>query len=216
MIRKLFGLVLVFAFAGAAPAMAQLPGLEFEPYLGVYLPVQDVIDQTVAVPGLGDTKIVGSQKEALALGGRLSLWLGGIGVEGNVMYAFSDAEATTGTEVSDTSAYVWTADARLAFRFGVPLAPVSFHINGGVAMIGRGGDAYDALNADGKTDIGGVIGAGARVKLPGIFGIRVDGNALLYSAQITVDDDELGQVEFDSKLQADVILTAGLVFGIGP
>jgi hypothetical protein len=216
MLRKLCVLASVFSIAAATPAMAQLPKFEFEPYLGAYVPVLDLVDQTLTVPGVGSADLTAGQKEAVALGGRLTWWAAGpLGVEGNVFYAFSDVEMSDGTVVSDTSAYVFGADARVAFRFGVPLSPVSFHVNGGVAYLKRGGDGYDDVT-DGDTTIGGVVGTGIRVKLPGVLGIRADVDAYLYSAEITLQDPDLGgQVTFDSQFQADLLFSAGLIIGVG-
>lgn len=205
--KKLWAIALASAFLSATPAMAQLPGLEIEPYAGAYIPLTNVVDEDL---------FVASQQEALAVGGRLTAWLvGPVGVEGNFVYAFADAEIDDGTTVSDTSAYVWAADARLVFRIGVPLAPISFHISGGVAYVGRGGDAYEEIT-EGKTDIGGVVGLGTRIKLPGVFGIRADADGFLYSAQLTQDVGLGGPVEFDSQLQADLVLSAGIIIGLGP
>lgn len=214
--KMLCGIALAFAFVGATPAMAQLPGLEIEPYIGAYVPLRNIVEESLTIPGFGTADQTAQQKEALALGGRVTVWLAGpIGVEGNFMYAFSDAELDDGTEVSDTSAYVWAADARVVFRLGVPLAPISFHINGGIALIGRGGDAYEDVTA-GTSDVGGVVGVGTRIKLPGIFAIRADADGFFYSSQLTVDDPDLGgEFAFDSQFQADLVLSAGLVIGLG-
>jgi hypothetical protein len=210
MLRKLWGVPLVLLLASAPSAQAQLPGgFELEPYLGAYIPLQNVISEE-----LGLAEFSASQKQAFALGGRLTYWLPALplGIEGNFMYAFSDAEADDDGEVSDTSAYVYAADARLALRL-LP-GPIGVHVSGGIALIGRGGDAYDETNVtDGKSNVGGVVGAGLRVKLPGIFAIRGDADMFLYSAKITVDDPDLGGVfEFESQFQADLVLSAGLVF----
>lgn len=217
MLKKLCVLASALSIVVATPARAQLlPSFEFEPYGGAYLPLTDVVDQSVLVPGSGTLDISGGQKEALALGGRLTWWvIGPLGVEGNFMYAFSDLEETEAGVTSDTSAYVWAADARLAFRFGIPLSPVSFHVNGGIALIKRGGDAYTEVT-DGDSNIGGVVGAGLKVKLPGILALRADAGTYLYSSKLTVRDPDTGAtITFDSQFQADVVVSLGLVFGVG-
>ncbi|UCF20750.1 MAG: outer membrane beta-barrel protein [Gemmatimonadota bacterium] len=211
MIRRLFAVATLLVLT-VKPAMGQLPGIELEPYIGVFIPIMDVIDQEV------DTEdVVAGQKEALAVGGRITLWLGGaLGVEGNFGYAFSDVTVSEGGVASDTSANVYAADARLVLKFGIPLAPVSFHVNGGVALIGRSGDAYDDVS-DGKTNVGGVVGLGTRVKLPGILAIRADADAYLYKTRLTIDNEEFGgEFQFDSQFQSDILLSAGLVIGLGP
>ena len=91
--------------------------------------------------------------------------------------------------------------------------PIGIHVDGGVAWIGRGGDAYNQIT-EGKSDVGGVVGAGLRLKLPGLFGIRADADAYLYEAQFTVDADGT-PVTADKQFQVDLVLSAGLAIGLG-
>jgi hypothetical protein len=188
------------------PAFGQLPGLDFEPYLGVYVPTQDIIDQTI--PLLGDVK--GSQKSGLAVGGRLTLWLAGpLGFEANGVYAFSDAQIDDGTTVADTSASVWMADGRLVLKL-LP-GPIGIHVGGGVAIVGLSGDAYSDVT-EGKTNLGGVVGAGVRFKLPGIFAIR--GDADVYAYKVSLEGADLPSGGTNSQWQVDLILSAGLIISI--
>ncbi len=212
MMRRLFGVGAALALLGATPALAQLPGIEVEPYLGVYYPVLDLVDDTQA-----GFDVVASHKEALAFGGRITVWLPGpLGVEGNFVYALSDVEQTVDGAGGDIDANAFALDARVIFKFGVPLAPVSFHVNGGIALIDRGGDAYEDVT-DGDSSIGGVVGTGLRVKLPGLLGIRLDAQSYLYSSEITVDDPDFGgEVTFGSQFQADIVISAGLVISLTP
>ncbi len=212
MMRRLFGIGAAMAFLGATPALAQLPGIEVEPYLGVFVPVLDLVDDAQ----LG-FDVSASQKEALALGGRVTVWLPGpLGFEGNFVYALSDVEQSIGGAAEDVDANVWALDGRVVLKFGVPLAPISFHVNGGIALIDHGGDAYDIVT-DGDSSVGGVVGAGLRVKLPGLLGIRLDAQSYLYSAEITADDPLFGgERTFGSQFQADIVVSAGLVISLTP
>jgi Outer membrane protein beta-barrel domain len=213
MLRKVFGLSLVFAVVTATPAMAQLPGIEIEPYVGAYIPFQDLLSESINVPGVGDVSLVAKQKEALAVGGRVTLWLAGpIGVEGNFVYAFSDGEAADPDSTVTESAGLWVADARLIWK--VLPGPIGIHLNGGIAVVGRSGDFYQDIEK-GKTDIGGAVGAGLRFKLPGMFAIRADADVYLYSAQFTITDVDLGAFTTESQFQADLVVSAGLVIGLG-
>jgi hypothetical protein len=204
MTKKLFGIAAVFTLLGASPAMAQIP-IEIEPYVGVYIPFADLADQVIQ-----DFDLVASQKEALAVGGRVGLGLGIVTVEGNFMYAFSDGEVTDDGDTISESASIWAADARLLLKL-LP-GPISLHVSGGPAIIGRSGDFYDEVT-DGKTDLGGALGVGIRVKLPGILAIRGDADLYLYSSELTADTD-IGEVTFDSQFQSDLVLSAGLVFSL--
>jgi len=216
MVRRLCGLAALLALAVVpGSAEAQLPGpqLEIEPYLGVYVPGTDIVEEQI----LGVDVSLGHQS-SFALGGRLTVWLfGPLGLEGNFMYAFSDVEIQAAglSVVQDEGAYVWAADARLLLNL-LPLGPIGLHVGGGIATIQRGGDFYDVVS-EGKDDVGGVVGAGLRVKLPGLVGLRADADAYFYSAEITaaIEDVSVPQ-EFGNEFQADFVLSAGLFFAIGP
>lgn len=202
MIKRLFATTLVLVVLGATPSLAQLPGLDIEPYIGAYIPTQNVIDQNAL-------KV--SQKNSLALGARLTAWLAGpLGIEGNFVYNFSDAELSDGTTTADTSAAVWMGDLRLILNM-LP-GPVGVHITGGVAAIGYTGDAYSDVT-EGKTNLGGVAGAGLRFKLPGIFAIRGDADVYVYKVQL---GGEVGgiPVETNSQWQVDLIVSAGLIISV--
>ncbi len=207
MIGRIFGFSLVLALAGASSAPAQLPKFELEPYVGAYIPTRNLIDQD-----FDGTRVTGSQKSGFGFGGRLTFWaLGPIGFEGNFVYALSDGETTQDGQTSSESGSVWAGDLRAIWRL-LP-GPIGLHIDGGVAWIGRGGDAYSEIT-EGKSDVGGVVGAGLRFRLPGLLGIRADADAYLYEAQFTVDADG-SSVTADQQFQVDLVLSAGLVIGLG-
>lgn len=206
MVKKLWGIAAVLVLVTGSPAMAQIP-IEIEPYVGVFVPFQDLVKEAVD----GADVILG-HKEGLAVGGRLGLGLGVLGVEGNFMYAFSDVEGKADGETGEESAALWVADARLVWKL-LP-GPIGLHVNGGVALIGRSGDFYKEID-EGKTKVGGAVGAGLRVKLPSILSIRGDADVYLYSAKLTADIPELGGVvTTESQFQADLVLSAGLVFSL--
>lgn len=211
MTKRLFASVLFLASMSATRAYGQLPGLDLEPYIGVYIPFTDIVD---AADIVGDVPDVVSQKEAFVIGGRVSLGLlPTLAIEGNAMYAFSEAEAEDGGSVEAADAHVWAADGRLVLRL-LP-GPVSPHIGGGIALIGRGGDAFEEVTG-GKTDVGGVVGAGLKVKLPGIIALRGDADVFLYSAEFTVEPTPGEELSLGSQFQADLVLSAGLVISLGP
>lgn len=197
MLKRLCGIIVVLAVVSASPALAQAPGIgfEFEAYGGAFIPGTDLANET---------DFVRSHKTGLGLGGRLTAVIPGpLAIEGNFLYAFSDVEDTPAS--TETGANVYAVSGVLAFSFGVPAAPVSFHLTGGVAYISRTGDAYDGWEETG--DIGGVLGLGAKVGLPGIFKIRFDAESYLYSAEVV----DQGARVMDSQFQYDIVVSAGLV-----
>lgn len=203
MLKRLSVITIGLMLAGANTSLAQR--IEIEPYLGTFIPVTDLVDEEVA-----SIERVVQQKSGFALGGRLTLWLAGpIGVEGNFVYGISDGELKTAGVSDEASAGVWAADARVILNI-LP-GPIGMHINGGIALIGRTGDAYQDFE-EGKTDVGGVGGVGVRLGLPGGFGVRANGDVYIYSAQLTLDDPSLGGLfEFGSHTQADLVFSVGLV-----
>lgn len=213
MVRKIFAVTVLAGLVAVAPARAQLPGLEIEPYIGVFVPGTDIVDEQIA----GTDLAIGHQ-QSLAVGGRVTLWLfGPLGLEGNFMYAFSEVEADAlgFSLLADEDAYVWAADARLLWNL-LPLGPIGLHVSGGIATINHGGDFYDVVT-DGEDSLGGVVGAGLRAKLPGRFGVRADVDAYLYSIDLTAGVSEvIPSIDLESQFQVDFVLSAGLILSIGP
>jgi hypothetical protein len=211
MTKNLCGLTLLVALVSATPALAQLPSIDFTAYGGVYVPLNDVVEEQV----LG-VDFTGKHENALAIGGRLTLGLPGpLGVEGAVNYALSDVEVDSAGATVKESANVLAVSGRLVFEFGLPAAPLTFFLNGGVAYISRGGDFYEGVKD--KSNVGGVAGVGLKLGLPGLVAIRLDAEDYIYSAKPMLVDPVGNPIELaDSQLQNDIIVSVGLVFSIGP
>lgn len=196
----------------AAPALAQ-PAVEIVPMIGAYVPLGTLVTIEEIDEELGAITTELEHKPALLLGARVDFWtMGNMGLEASLAYAMSDVEATVTTDLGegsdDMSANTFLAAAKVLYRLGVPGGPARFHLGGGLAMIKHGGDAFE--DVDGTTDIGGVVGLGASISLPGTLGIRIDLEDYIYSAKFGEGDNES-----DSELQNDVVLTAGVAFKLG-
>lgn len=193
--------------AGGAQAQAPTPGvgIEFEPYVGVFLPLTDLVGDDV-----GGVQVTASQKEGFALGGRMLFKLGGaMGIEINGLYAISDVENDTGATSATEDAYAWTVDGRL--HLSLLPGPISIHGTGGVAMIGHGGDGWDQV-VSGELDVAGVLGAGVKFGL-GPLTLRGDADVYIYSAQLTIatPGSPGSETEAASEVQTDLVISAGLV-----
>ncbi len=221
MTRRLWSLSALPALLAAGPAAPQQLAVDIIPYAGLYAPIADVLEIRAGVDGIIAELSVG-QAAGLLGGGRLDLWLtDSFGLEGGFAYALSDAEIQAealGVSISEgADAHVWLGSARAIYRFMPAIASsLIFFINGGVAIIGRGGDAYEEFAVDGiadvegKTDIGGVIGAGIIIDVFDAVGIRFDVEDYLYSVKLEVADED-----FDSQFQNDIAVTSGMVIHLG-
>ncbi len=188
-------------------AAAQLPGIEIEPYVGIFVPLSDLVDEEST-----GVRFVASQNEAFALGGRAMLALGGaMGFEGNFLYAWSDVDTiSSGTGGGSETAYTWAADARLHYTL-LP-GKVSLHFTGGAAIVGHGGDAWQDV-VDGDWNVAGVGGVGVKLGLGGLS-LRGDADVYIYSAELTVRNQQGQDVTFGSEVQADLVISAGLVLSL--
>lgn len=203
MLKRGVMFALALTMVGVTPALAQLPGIEISPYVGAFVPLTDLVDEE-------DLDLTVSQKEALALGGRVKVkFPGPLAVEGTFMYALSDIESDDRGEVVEVDASVWAASGRLVYTFGLPAVPVSFNASGGVAIVGHDPDVE---GAESETDIGGVVGLGLKLDPPGLLGVRVDVEDYLYSFHA---EGEAGEELGDSQFQSDLVVSVGIVFELG-
>jgi hypothetical protein len=203
MLKRGLMFALALTLVRAAPALAQLPGIELSPFVGAFVPLTDLVDE-------GGINLTVSQKDALAVGGRVKVkFPGPLGVEGTFLYAFSDVESDDAGDVVDVDASVWAASGKLVYTFGLPMVPVSFNTSGGVALVSHNPDVEDA---ESETDVGGVVGVGLRLDPPGLLAVRLDVEDYLYSFQA---EGEEGDALGDSQFQSDLVVSVGLVFELG-
>ena len=211
--------------------------IELTPFIGAYVPLADLL----AFSGTGlilgvpvRVTLAGKQENSVALGGRLSGWFSSrLGVEGTFTYAFSDLDVTQTIEIptepdrvrnAALGASVWTAAVRAIYRLARIDQSAVILAGVGPAIISRGGDAYAApalglTNAggiDGTTDLGGVFDIGARIDAGSRIAIRLDAEAYLYSASLSLAGPLFpgGVPPSSSKFQTDIVLSAGLAIGL--
>ncbi len=193
---------------GAPICLAAQGKAEFIPFVGLYLPAGNVVDES-GVTLKHNTAFVFGLRLAMQVADR-------VGVEGSFGYTPSGVTITAaGVGGADTSAHVILASGRVLFGVGPRTGSTSWHVLTGLSVIAHGGDVYDALKAgagslSGATDIGGVVGIGGKFKVGSSIAVRVDVEDNLYSAKFN-----LGGTNSQSKFQNDIVASMGLVVRLG-
>ena len=183
----------------ATPALAQR--VKLVPNIGVYIPTTELLR---AVDGEEF-----EQQISLTVGGQLDLWFGDrVGVQGTGSYAPSALTVSANGASAVEDANIFTGTGRLLLYLIPDSSPVSFLVTGGVAVISRGGTAYEQLTD--KTAIGGAFGASVGFRLGPVVDLRVTADSYLYNAGVLTQVP--GAVVEDRVLQRDIQLSFG--FGI--
>lgn len=191
-ISKAVGMVLVLAaVAGVQSASAQ--GVSVTPFIGAYLPVSSVVDES---------GFELKQKTGIAFGGRLTYMMqGNWGIEGEVAYASSKLELN-GEDGESGNVIFFGAKAMYFFPSA---SNFRVHAGAGLGLTSRGGDDWDG--ADESSTIGGILNLGFTAPLSGMMKLRVD------------VEDYIGSIApidgLDSKLQNDLLITAGVMIPFG-
>jgi len=194
----------------AAPAAVQAQThFILSPTIGAYIPTTELVQ---AASGQKFKQEIG-----LAVGLRAALLFGErFGVTATGSYVPSDLHVTfdsTGAE-QKAKANLWFGSARASFYLIPPTKPFYAGVNGGVALIGRGGKAYEGADNN-KTDVGGVVGALVGFRL-GSLGLYLAADDYIYHPSVVqtatggVPSDEL-----TIKNQNDIHVLLGLGVPIG-
>ena len=212
-------LVAVLALAPCAALAGQGKGrIELTPFLGMYVPVADLIKESDPSSGLS---VVFGQKSAFSLGARLGYGLSDrAALEGAFGYTSSDVTVEVpgvgGTSISGT---VLQGSARVVYRLNAPTSPTGWHLIGGLAVTSRGGDIWSQIESsgtkvNGRTDFGVVVGGGVRLPVGKGFALRIDVEDYISQAKFTLDDG-VQALDSESQLQNDLVLSVGLAIQLG-
>lgn len=155
-----------FPFPLAAQTTA---AVEITPFGGGYFPTSEMpaLNQPVCTTDtvtLGSSTGTGTTKaqSGWAAGGRVTRWFAnGVGLEGSGSYA-NTAFPTQGCANGHVGAHVVNVSARLLLR--ITGGATSLYAIAGYGAFFHGGEAYNDLLAS-HTDLGGVLGLGARLSL---------------------------------------------------
>jgi hypothetical protein len=219
MAKRIWPLVVLLVVTSAGPLAAQATSIEFVPYGGAFLATGDLAGATfVDTVTSEQTALTLRQKTGLLLGGRLVAWWSKtVGWEFGFAYAQSTIEAKSedgrdrcGEAGGQCTANVWYTSSKILFRYA-PQPYKGWQIFGGagLAVTGHVGEFWEEGEA--LTDLGGVFNVGGSLDLTKAIAIRIDVEDYLYQFEPTLKDDPtVGNVE-TSKLQNDVVISAGLV-----
>jgi len=184
-----------------APGRAAAQRVSLSPTIGIYIPTSELVK---AANGEEFKQEVG-----LAVGGRLGLTLSPrFGIETSVSYVPSNLRFTFDETQTTTDANLLFGTARATLHVIPMTQPLWLSLNGGVSLVKRGGDAFEA--AEDKTDVGGVVGATVGFRLGSMLSFYVAAEDYIYGTRF--DGTGLGD---ESRTQNDVQLALGFGFPVG-
>jgi hypothetical protein len=239
-----------YLFAGLSPLLglpsagAAQVNFEFVPYVGVYLPTQNLVDHVPAANLWNySPQLSLKQNAGVALGGRLTAWgTSRFGVEVTLGYSRSDLSAVTIPFLVDNSAHVITASVRALMRISPVGRSPWLRLGGGLGFVSRGGGAYSEWGTTrpsvcGTSRLAGVVSASAGFALGrGRLALRLNAENYMYPAGLYVNGETPGcgdinwsqcrgfgnqvcniieAVSPTNKFQDDLVLSVGLALRLG-
>ncbi len=180
----LFGLA-----AGTRSASAQ-GSVSITPYGGIFVPTKN------SFSSLGNSI---KRNNSFIGGGRLTFWgRGPVGAEFVAGYAPARIKVAGATINANRDSKVVVASLKLMLGVSPAVSGLGFFVGAGPAFIRRGEDILDSNKS--KSDFGANIGAGIRIPLGSMIGLRFDAEDYMYG----------GNFSGSKTYQNDLALTAGL------
>jgi len=203
------GLVLALLVA-SAPLAAQVgapatkTGISLTPYLGVLIPTADLFSYQS-----GATTQTTRISAAITFGGRLGIGFGRrFGIEGDVGYSPGSVDYDQGTGTSfNQDVRILSGSGRATFYLIPRTSPFWIGISGGVGAVRhtfKVGTAGSATVTPG-TNVGGVLGASAGIRIGRLIAFNVGAEDYLYSASFDVNGTQTAE-----KKQHDIRITGGI------
>ena len=205
-------------------ASAQLAGrVVVTPYVGAYLPT-DHVARIGRMPDGSTFTVDAKQQTALAFGANVSYWLNDhLAIEGGSAYTASGLRSTVALDEpagvasarQTENAHVWLGSAKVMLQLMPEESSFNMRFGVGPAIISHGGSAYTG-NADGKvtglTDFGAAISLCTRISLMENVALRLRGENYMYYSKMgwKSNTDPTKDFSFDSRMQHDFVLSAGL------
>ncbi|HEU5217843.1 MAG TPA: outer membrane beta-barrel protein, partial [Gemmatimonadales bacterium] len=200
--------------AGSAAAQTGVPaaktGLSLTPYLGVLVPTADLLSFQN-----GTATEVTKVSIGFVVGGRLGIGLGRrVALEGDVGYSPGSLDISSNSGTNSTAfnqdVTTLTGSGKITLYLIPRTSPFWIGINGGAGAVRhklKAGGAAEQAGLKGGTDVGGVVGALAGIRLGRIIAVNVGVEDYLYTAAF-----DLNNTTVSEKKQHDVRFTAGVHF----
>jgi len=207
-------LVGLLAVGAATPLLAQVGaprtyrGVSLTPYVGVLVPTKDLFSYQN-----GSTTQVTKLSIGLTFGGRLGIGLGPrVGIESDVGYSPGSVDITSGTGGTtnfNQDVRTLSGSGRLTFYVIPRTSPFWLGLSGGVGATRHtfkpGPPGSPTVQP--STDVGGVFGASAGIRLGRIIAINFGAEDYLYDASFLVNGTATGKAK-----QHDIRFTGGIRF----
>jgi hypothetical protein len=199
-------------FSGAAVAQSGSPatanGFALTPYLGVLIPTAALLNlpKTAGTPGGAPLKL----SAAITVGARLGIGLGDfIALDADVGYSPGSLEFDSTGAKANQDVKVLSGSGRLTVYVIPRTSPVWLGVSGGVAAV-RHTFSKNATSAVGSgvqdgTNVGGVVGASAGIRLGQVLALNFGAEDYLYNATFDVNGAKTAE-----RKQHDIRLTAGI------
>lgn len=195
-----FGLAALFLMLAAGSGQTQTR-LTLAPQIGFYIPTEKL--ETVATTGNAAEIEAGP-----SFGARLGILFGKhLGLDFSGHYVPTTYKLDTGNQVQKQDAKLFLGSGQLVLFLIPSTSPLTLYLNGGVGVVSQGGVAF--TNASKKTNLSGVFGAGAGVRL-GPISLVAGADLYTYNAEYDAGAQTSGKLK-----QNDIQLKLGLGIPFG-
>jgi hypothetical protein len=196
-VAALLGLAVPAAAQSGAPAVRT--GVSITPYIGVVIPTADLMDYNNQVTKLST---------AITFGGRLGIGLGArFGIEGDVGYSPASLEFSSTGVTANQDVKILTGSAKASLYLIPRTSPFWIGVSGGVAAVRHSFTSTSGSGTvpDAGTNVGGVVGASAGIRIGRLVALNVGVEDYLYSASYDVNGTKTSE-----KKQHDIRITGGI------
>jgi hypothetical protein len=200
------------ALSGAAIAQSGSPaaakGFALTPYLGVLIPTAALLNlpKNGASPSGAPLKL----SAAITVGARLGIGLGErIAIDADVGYSPGSLQFDSTGAKANQDVKVLTGSGRLTLYIIPRTSPVWLGVSGGVAGIrhtfSKNATSTVGTGVQDGTNVGGVLGASAGIRLGQLLALNFGAEDYLYNASFDVNGAKTAE-----RKQHDIRLTAGV------